>query len=126
MRKKIFEYIEKKYGVQPDYPFPNVPGVPVLRHTDNRKWFALIMNVPREKFGLSGRNRIDVINVKIGDALLVDLLVQQPGYFYGYHISRSNWISVLLDGTVPFEDICRWIDESYMVTASKQKKRQPE
>lgn len=39
------------------------------------------------------------------------------------HISRGNWISILLDGTVSFEDICKWIDESYVVTASKQKKQ---
>lgn len=26
-------------------------------------------------------------------------------------------------GTVPFEDICKWIDESYVVTASKLKKQ---
>ena len=55
--------------------------------------------------------------------MLVNMLVQRPGYFYGYHISRSNWISILLDGTVPFDEICQWIDESYAVTASKQKKQ---
>ena len=63
------------------------------------------------------------MNVKLGDPMLVDMLVQRPGYFYGYHITRSSWISVLLDGTVPFEEICQWIDESYAVTASRQKKQ---
>ena len=59
----------------------------------------------------------------MSDPLLADMLVQNDGYMRGYHISRGNWISILLDGTVPFEDICRWIDESYAVTASKQKKQ---
>ncbi len=81
-----------------------------------------------DKLGLDGTERVDIINVKMGDPLLADMLSQQTGYFHGYHISRGNWISILLDGTVPFEDICRWIDESFLVTASKQKKqkmRQP-
>ena len=123
MREEIFKYVKKKYGTEPDYPLPTAQGFPVLRHEDNRKWFAIIMDVPREKLGLEGAERVDVLNVKMGDSMLADILTQQTGYFRGYHISRGNWISILLDGTVPFGDICKWIDESYVVTASKQKKQ---
>ncbi|WP_317302612.1 MmcQ/YjbR family DNA-binding protein [Acidaminococcus timonensis] len=126
MREKIFEYVKKKYGTEPDYPFRlgRTPiTYPVLRHEDNRKIFALFMDVPMDKLGLDGTERVDIINVKIGDPFLADMLSQQTGYYHGYHISRGNWISIRLDGTVPFEDICRWIDESYVVTASKQKRQ---
>ena len=126
MREKIFEYVKKKYGTEPDYPFISgrTPiAYPVLRHEDNRKIFALFMDVSMDKLGLDGTERVDIINVKMGDPLLADMLSQQTGYFHGYHISRGNWISILLDGTIPFEDICQWIDESYVVTASKQKKQ---
>lgn len=122
MREEIFRYVKKKYNIEPDYPFSTAPDCPVLRHEDNRKWFALIMNVSKKKLGLKSDRRADIINVKLGDLMLVDMLVRQPGYFYGYHISRSSWISILLDGTVPFGEVCRWIDESYAVTASKRKK----
>lgn len=123
LREEIFQYVKEKYRIEPDYPFSTYPGFPVLRHEDNRKWFALIMDVPREKLGLKGAEYVDIMNVKLGDPMLVDMLVQRPGYFYGYHITRSSWISVLLDGTVPFEEICQWIDESYAVTASRRKKQ---
>ena len=116
MREEIFQYVKKKYKVEPDYPFSTAPTYPVLRHKDNRKWFALIMDIPSEKLGLEGSEHVDIMNVK-----LVDMIVRKPGYFYGYHITRSNWISILLDGTVPLEEICRWIDESYAVTASRKK-----
>ena len=122
-REKIFRYAKKKYGVEPDYPLPIAPSFPVLRHADNRKWFALIMDVPKEKLGLHGADRVDIINVKLSDPLLVDLLVNQEGYFRGYHIRGGNWVSILLDGTVPFKDICRMIDVSFLTTASKQKKQ---
>ena len=49
---------------------------------------------------------MDILNVKLGDPMLMDMLVQQPGYFYGYHMNRRNWISILLDGTVPLEEAC--------------------
>ena len=122
LRDKIFEYAKDKYRSEPEYLWIRFPDYAVFRHEDNKKWFALIMDVPKEKLGLSGSERVDILNVKLSDPFLVDFLVAQAGYMRGYHISRGNWISILLDGTVPFEDICRWIDESYTVTASKQKK----
>ena len=130
LREEIFRYVKETYHTEPDYPFSAAPSYPVLRHADSRKWFAIIMDIPGEKLGLKGRGRIDLINVKLGDPMLADVVVRQPGYFYGYHMARSSWISILLDGTVPLEEICRWIDESYAVTSSgkKQKrgrKRQP-
>ena len=120
MREKIFKYVKEKYNIEPDYPFSTAPTYPVLRHADNRKWFALIMDVQREKLGLKGTDYVDIINLKLGDPMLVDMIVRQPGYFYGYHITRSSWISILLDGTVPLAEIFRWIDESYAVTAPKE------
>ena len=123
MREKLFEYIRTKYGLFPDYPFPSAPGYPVVRHEDNRKWFVLFMDVERNKLGLSGEGRAEIMNVKLEDPFFVDFLAQQPGYFYGYHISRGHWVSVLLDGTVPFEELCLRIDESYAVTASKRKQK---
>ena len=121
MRESIFEYVKDKYGVEPDYPFPTAPGYPVLRHKDNRKWFALFMDVPRSRLGLKGEEHVNIMNVKLGDPLFAGFLQQQPGYFRGYHISGGNWITVLLDGTVPFEEICPLIDESFAVTAPKRK-----
>ena len=81
MREEIFQYVKKKYKVEPDYPFSTAPTYPVLRHKDNRKWFALIMDIPREKLGLEGSEHVDIMNVKLGDPMLVDMIVRQLGYF---------------------------------------------
>ena len=63
----IFDYARLNYGVEPDYPFPTAPDYPVLRHPDTRKWFALIMDVPRYRLGLSGEERVDILNIDIAD-----------------------------------------------------------
>lgn len=60
--------------------------------------------------------------MKIRDPLLADFLARQKGFLRGYHISKGNWISILLDGTVPLEEVCHWLDESYLATASKATK----
>lgn len=123
MREELFSYVKKKYKADPEYLWSRFPEYAILRHSDNKKWFGLVMNVRKEKLGLDGEDMVDILNVKLSDPLLVDMLIQQPGYMRGYHISRGNWVSILLDGSVPFEEICTWLNESYMTTASRQKKQ---
>lgn len=66
---------------------------------------------------------MDILNVKPGDPRLVDLLIQQPGFFRGWHMNRGHWVSILLDGTVPFGEICRWLEESFLATASREERK---
>ena len=120
VKEQIFEYVREQYGVEPDYPFSVAPTYPVLRHTGNRKWFALLMDVPREKLGLSGAEHVDVINLKC-DAMS-GALRQQPGILPAYHMHRDSWITVLLDGTVPVQDILPLIDLSYHLTSDMPKR----
>ncbi len=123
VREQICEYIKKKYAGEPEYLWRRFPEYAVFRHGDNRKWYGLIMDVPCRNLGIPGEGRAEILNVKLDDLLLADMLVQQEGYFRGYHISRGNWISVLLDGTVPVKEIENLVDLSYRVTASSAKKQ---
>ncbi len=123
LREQVLEYVKKKYGTDPEYPWACYPDYAVLRHEENRKWFGVVMNVRRKNLGLSGDEFADILNVRLSDPFFADYLIKQPGYLRGYHIRRGNWISVLLDGTVPFDELCGWLDESYRTTASKEKKQ---
>ena len=123
IKEKLFAYAGKKYRASPEYLWARYPNYAVLRHRDNRKWFALFMDVPGTRLGLESGDAVDILNVKLEDALLADLLTQQEGFFRGYHFGRGNWISILLDGTVALEEICRWLDESFLATASGETRR---
>ena len=122
MRETIFAYIKKTYKASPEYPWAKYDSNAVFRHSDNKKWFALVMGVEKNKLGLSGSEYVDVINLKIGDMVFRDILVQQEGILPGYHMNKEHWISVLLDGTVEETKIYDLIDVSYVATASKKKK----
>ena len=118
LRSDVTEYIRTKYGCDIEYPWLRFPEYGIFRHADNQKWFALLMNVPRAKLGLPGDGVVDVLNVKLDDLLLRELLLRREGFLPGYHISRGNWISILLDGSAPLDDI-RWLtDTSFRVTAT--------
>lgn len=122
MRDFVFKYIKKKYKADPEYPWAKYDSNAVFRHTDNRKWFALVMDVQREKLGLHGEEFVDVVNLKVNDMIFRDMLIQQDGIFPAYHMNKQHWITVLLDGTVPEEKVFELVDMSFMATASAKKK----
>ncbi len=122
-RKQLFAYIKEKYKASPEYLWRRFPGYAVFRHGDNQKWFALVMDVPGNKLGLETEEMVDILNVKISDPLLADILVRQEGFFRGYHIRKGNWLSILLNGTVEFDEISKWLEESYTTTASAKTKQ---
>ena len=121
-RQTVFDYIIKKYKVQPEYPWRKYNGSAVFRHTDNNKWFALVMDVQGDKVGLFGTDYVDVINLKIDDMIFRDMIIQKKGIMPAYHMNKMHWISVLLDGSVPKEQVFDLIDMSFLATASAKKK----
>ena len=54
-REELEAYILNHYSTEPDYPWADTPRAAVFRHANNRKWFALVMDVPRDKLGLQER-----------------------------------------------------------------------
>ncbi len=40
-------------------------------------------------------------------------------FFAGYHMNKKHWVTALLDGSVPSEELYRLIDESYLLAAKK-------
>ena len=46
-RKELFEWAKEIYGTEPDYPWNDWNCV--LRHKNNKKWFALVVEVNARK-----------------------------------------------------------------------------
>ena len=65
IKQEFFELCSSSYLTQPDYPFDEDFETAVLRHTDNRKWYAIVMKVSRRKFGFDSDEVIDVVNLKL-------------------------------------------------------------
>ena len=95
MREEVFGYIQRKYKAKPEYLRARFPEYAIFRHADNQKWFGLVMNISYDKINKDKSGMVDILNLKLDDILLRDVLVQQDGYYVGYHISRGNWISLL-------------------------------
>lgn len=121
-RTELKKYIKNNYNTEPDYPWIKYPNYEVFRHNSNQKWFALIMNVPKEKLGLQGKDSIDVVNFKC-DPIMIGSLLSEEGFFLAYHMSKTSWISVSLDGSVPDDKLKMLLVMSYIATSSKNHKK---
>ena len=64
-KQHFLEYCLTTYNTSPDYPFDEDFETAVLRHADNRKWYAIVMKVSRRKFGFDSDEVIDVVNLKL-------------------------------------------------------------
>lgn len=121
-RTELEKLIQNDYSTEPDHPWAEYPNYEVFRHGSNHKWFALIMDVPKSKLGLQGDALLDVVNFKC-DPTLIGSLLGEEGFFPAYHMSKTNWITVALDGSVHEDKIKLLLDMSFDVTSPKLPKK---
>lgn len=118
---RLTQAILDHFQVKPDFPWEHssrYQSYGAFRHTSNRKWFALIMNVTRDVLNKDGNTSpIDILNVKISPAQ-GEALRKTPGIYPAYHMNHKTWISVVLDETLPDEKILELIDTSYQLTTT--------
>ena len=120
-KQSFLEYCIDTYGTSPDYPFEEDFVTAVLRHADNRKWYALVMKVSRRKFGFDSDEIIDVVNLKLPTEMFGSFGADD-GVYPAYHMNKLHWISVLLPDAP--DDIVQFlVNMSYEVTKDKRKLR---
>lgn len=121
-REELETHMRDAYGVEGEHLWASHPDFEIFRHSNNRKWFALIDTAPGEKLGLLEPGFLTVINLKCGPVMAGSLRMEK-GFFPAYHMNKNNWISVALDGSVSADTIKMLIDINFDVTALKTRKR---
>ena len=120
-KQGLLEYCFNEYGTSPDYPFDEDFETAVLRHADNRKWYAIVMRVSRRKFGLDSDEVIDVVNLKLPTEMFGSFGAAD-GVYPAYHMNKLHWISVLLPDA-PNDVVQFLINASFEATKAKIKQR---
>ena len=120
-KQQFLEYCLNTYGTAPDYPFDDWMESAVLRHADNRKWYAIVMKVSRRKFGFDSDEMIDVVNLKLPTEMFGSFGAAD-GVYPAYHMNKLHWISVLLPDA-PEETVQFLVNVSFEATKVKDKKK---
>ena len=115
MKNEILEYIKDFYGVEVEFLWEATPENGALRNPKNKKWFAVLLgSLPKSKLGIKSGDKADVLNLKC-DPIFNFAVVDNIRVFPGYHMNKEHWISVLLDGSLPFEELKALVDMSYEI-----------
>ena len=122
-KQEFLKYCLDTYGTSPDYPFDEDFETAVLRHTNNRKWYAIVMRVSRRKFGFNGDEVIDVVNLKLPTEMFGSFGAPD-GVYPAYHMNKLHWISVLLPDA-PDDVVQFLVNVSFEATKAMKKSRQP-
>lgn len=120
---KVIEYIQTRYGAEPEYPFLTSPQNAIFRNPRTGKWFAVLLgSLPKRCLGLVEEGETDVLNLKC-DPIMTFSLIDQKRIFRAYHMNKEHWISVRLDSDIAMDELVFLLDISYDLV-DKQKKRQ--
>ncbi|MBR2684760.1 MAG: MmcQ/YjbR family DNA-binding protein [Erysipelotrichaceae bacterium] len=107
---RIDSYINKRYQVSAEFPWEDKTGA-VYRNSANQKWFALFMQIPKKRID-AGEEPINIVNVKLPEPTVKHLL-KKKGYYPAYHMNKTTWITLILDGSLSDEEVKERIDASY-------------
>ena len=121
LKQTFLNHCLNTYNTTADYPFDEDFETAVLRHSDNRKWYAIVMRVSRWNFGFDSDEVIDVVNLKL-PLEMFGSFGAADGVYPAYHMNKLHWISVLLPDAA--DDLIEFlVNASYEATKDKKKHR---
>ena len=114
---RISQKIKEKYQDNPEFLWDD-DKASVFRNQTNKKWYGIIMYVNQNRFSQEDK-MVEVMNVKL-DPKEIEELIKRNGYYKAYHMNKKYWISIVLDDTLPDEEILEKIEESHQYTERRK------
>lgn len=83
-----------------------------------------VFKVRKKMFALIGwRGDLMNMNLKCNPDESFALRDIFPSITEGYHMNKRHWITVYFDGTIPEKEICKLIDNSFLLVVGKMPKK---
>ena len=110
----VIDYVRGTYGDEMEFLWERFPDNAIWRRKDNRKWYGVILTVPKNKLGLDSSEVAEIIDLRLNPELMAETIDNEK-YFPGWHMNKKHWYTIILNNSVPTEEICQRIDESYVL-----------
>lgn len=105
-REEVIKYCLKLPNTYEDYPFPGDNISVTIKHKNNNKWFALIMNVRGEEY----------LNIKTNPEYS-ELLRNAYEYIIpAYHMNKEHWNTIILSDKCDKKLVEELLEQSYELT----------
>jgi predicted DNA-binding protein (MmcQ/YjbR family) len=109
---ELVEYVKARYGDELEFLWEKLPQAAIWRRKDTKKWYAILMTVAGDRFGLDRGVKVEVIDLRSERGKL-PALIDNCRYYPGYHMNKNSWYTILLDHGVSTQELCDRIDVSY-------------
>lgn len=116
--KALIFFVQDKYGDTLEFLWKKSPGNAIWRRKDNEKWYGALLTVSRRKLGLQSDELVEIIDLR-AQQHEPEALIDNQRYFPGWHMNKKSWYTIILDGSVPTEEIYRRIEKSYLLALKK-------
>ncbi len=118
--KKIISHISKKYGDEPQFLWEKYSDCAVFRRKSSGKWYGVLLTVGKDKLIPGSCGKVEIIDLRIDPS---SPAAKEKKYMPAYHMNKTRWITVILDGSVSTREIYRLIDTSYELADAKTSAR---
>lgn len=106
--EELREYCLSKSGVTESFPFDEV---------------TLVFKVMGKMFALTNLDGELSINLKCDPEKAISLREEFPAIIPGYHMSKTHWNTVMIDGSLRDDFVRNLIDDSYNLIVEKLTKK---
>ena len=107
-RQDVIDFCLSFDNTYEDYPFDDFNWT-IMRHRGNKKMFAAIFE----------RSDNIWINVKCDPNLAYMWRSTYKSVIPAYHMNKTHWNSIIVDGTIPTDEIKNMIYDSFELTKPK-------
>ena len=112
LKDDYIAWIKTQFGAEPDYPWPDDAPWSFVFRCPNEKWFVLVMRIKYRQLGLTGDEKVWVVNMKASQDEIPNL-IDKKSIFPAWHMNKKHWITVLLTAVTDFEKLCELTEKSY-------------
>lgn len=106
--EEVRHYCLSKKGTTEELPFDDV---------------TLVFKVMGKIFAITALDDWNSINLKCLPEEALERRARYDSVQPGYHMNKKHWITAPLDGSVPYSEVCAWIDDSYNLIVLKLPKK---
>lgn len=111
---ELIAYVRNAYGDELEFLWEKFSGNAVWRRQDTGKWYGVLLTVSKRKLGVASDEIAEILDLRIQPEAL-EALLDNETYFPGYHMNKKHWFTILLNDSVPLDEIRARIDKSYLL-----------
>lgn len=104
--RELLETVRSQWGEELEFLWEDSPEYAVLRRADTGKWYAVMMRLPKRKFGLADDSISEFILLRIPNEKR-DTTLADRRFLSAFHMSKRTWFAIQLDGGVKTAEILR-------------------